>query len=95
MAQQALATVQIDDAHFRVTEWTFAPGTETGWHTHQLDYVVVPMTTGSLVLHTRDAETPFDLVAGRTYTRPAGAEHNVRNPGTATVTFIEVEAKAR
>ena len=38
----ATPTVQVDDARFRVTEWHFSPGAETGWHTHTMPYVVVP-----------------------------------------------------
>ena len=46
----AIPTVQIDNARLRVTEWRFAPGAATGWHRHAHDYVVVPMTTGRLLL---------------------------------------------
>ena len=44
--ERAVATVKIDNERVRVTEWRFAPGAATGWHRHELDYVVVPMTTG-------------------------------------------------
>ena len=46
----AIPTVQIDNERVKVTEWRFAPGAETGWHRHEMDYVVVPMTTGALTL---------------------------------------------
>ena len=42
---EAVPTVQVDNDRVRVTEWRFAPGTATGWHRHEFDYVVVPMTT--------------------------------------------------
>jgi quercetin dioxygenase-like cupin family protein len=48
----AVATVQVDNERVRVTEWRFAPGAATGWHRHELDYVVVPMTTGRLRIDT-------------------------------------------
>lgn len=46
----AIPPVQIDTASLRVTEWRFPPGAVTGWHRHALDCVVVPMTTGRLLL---------------------------------------------
>ncbi len=90
----AVPTVHIDTAYTRATRWTFAPGAETGWHRHELNYVVVPLTSGSLWLETRDAE-PAEavLTAGLPYTRQAGVEHNVVNRGNAEIVFIEIEMK--
>ena len=48
----AQPTLQIDNDRVRVTEWRFAPGTETGWHTHEMDYVVVPLYDGTLRIET-------------------------------------------
>src|SRR5262245_50559735 len=47
-AGRAVPTVQIDNELVRVTEWRFAPGAATGHHRHEMDYVVVPLTTGRL-----------------------------------------------
>ena len=90
----AVGTVQIDDERFRVTEWRFAPGASTGWHRHELDYVVVPMTTGVLRIVGADGELTADLIAGRSYTRQAGVEHDVHNANDFEFVFIEVEARA-
>lgn len=84
--------IHIDDDRFRVTEWRFPPGAETGWHVHGHDYVVVPITEGTLHLEepggtSRDAP----LTLHGPYTRRAGVEHNVINDGQAPVAFIEVE----
>ena len=49
-ALAAVPTVQLDTDRVKVTEWRFAPGAATGWHRHDYDYVVVPMTTGKLLL---------------------------------------------
>lgn len=89
----ATATVQIDNERVTVTEWRFAPGTETGWHIHPVDYVVVPLTTGELVLETRDATVVNALTAGVSYTRTAGSEHNVINDSGAEFVFVEIELK--
>ncbi|MDI2098634.1 cupin domain-containing protein [Ruicaihuangia caeni] len=92
--RQADAEVQLDDDTVRVTRWRFAPGTETGWHTHELDYVVVPVTDGALVLNERGADSrSFTLAAGASYTRTPGTEHNIVNESDAEVVFVEVEVK--
>ncbi|MFD1212094.1 cupin domain-containing protein [Arthrobacter sp. GCM10027362] len=93
MPQSAQSTVQIDDERFRVTEWRFPPGSETGWHRHEMDYVVVPMTTGELLLQTPDDESTSRLTAGQSYTRRAGSEHNVINPGEHEFVFVEIEVR--
>jgi mannose-6-phosphate isomerase-like protein (cupin superfamily) len=89
----AQATVQIDNDRVRVTEWRFAPGAHTGHHRHELDYVVVPMSTGRLLIRDRDGERTAELAAGQPYARPAGAEHDVVNPGAEPFVFIEIELK--
>lgn len=93
MRPQAIPTVQIDDNRVIVTEWRFPPGAETRWHTHAHDYVVVPMTNGSLVLETDEGIKTSLLVKGRSYTRHVGVRHNVINPGPDEVIFVEVEIR--
>ena len=89
----ATATVQIDNERVAVTEWRFAPGAETGWHRHQYDYVVVPQSTGKLLLKTGEGDKVSELVTGRSYFRKAGVEHNVVNANDAEFVFIEIEIK--
>jgi quercetin dioxygenase-like cupin family protein len=90
----ATPTVQIEDHHVRVTEWRFAPGAATGYHTHEHDYVVVPVRTGELELVGPKGETSRSkLVAGVSYNRPAGVEHDVINAGPDEMVFIEIELK--
>lgn len=89
----AIPTVQVDNDTVRVTEWRFAPGAETGWHRHEHDYVVVPVTDGTLHLETPDGPITADLKLGHSYSRPIGVEHNVINAGARELVFIEVEIK--
>lgn len=89
----ATATVQLDNEQVLVTEWRFAPGAETGWHRHAMDYVVVPMTAGELLLETDQGERRAQLVAGQSYSRLLGTEHNVVNAGSEELVFIEIELK--
>lgn len=84
---------QLETERVIVTEWRFAPGAETGWHRHEYDYVVVPLTTGTLLLETADGEKTADLKIGRSYARDAGVEHNVINANAYDLSFIEIELK--
>jgi|SRR5262245_5636207 len=90
---RAIATVQIDNATVRVTEWRFAPGASTGWHRHEYPYVVVPMTTGRLVATGPNGPAPADLVVGQSYARGAGVEHDVKNDNRFEFVFVEIEIK--
>jgi quercetin dioxygenase-like cupin family protein len=91
----ATPTVQIDNDQVRVTEWRFPPGTSTGWHRHEYDYVVVPMTTATLRILSAGGEAAGDLVTGQAYFRSAGVEHEVVNDNTFEVVFVETELKQR
>ena len=86
---KASAITQISNASVVVTEWKFAPGEETGWHKHQHDYVVVPLTVGALTLETKEGLVSADLLPGQSYSRPKGIEHNVINGNDFS--FVEIE----
>ena len=60
----AIPSVQIDNEQVKVTEWRFPPGAETGWHRHAMYYVVVPQTTGPLLLETAQGPVTSQLTAG-------------------------------
>ena len=90
---EAVPTVQVDNDRVRVTEWRFARGAATGWHRHEFDYVVVPMTTGKLLLKEGDGERYAELTAGVSYSREVGVEHNVINANDYEFVFVEVEMK--
>jgi quercetin dioxygenase-like cupin family protein len=91
----ARPTVQVDNGRVRVTEWRFGPGARTGWHRHEHDYVIVPLTTGSLQIHGREGEAMAALTAGQAYFRTAGVEHDVVNANAHEFVFVEIEVKAR
>jgi beta-alanine degradation protein BauB len=91
---QAVPTVQVDNERVRVTEWRFAPGAATGWHRHEMDYVVVPMLDGELELVGPDGErTRAKLSKGAPYFRNAGVEHDVINANAFEFAFVEIELK--
>ena len=90
----AKSTLQHDNERTRVTLWGFAPGDATGWHRHQLDYVIVPLTTGKLsLLGPGGVENEANLTAGISYFREAGVEHDVINANDFDFAFLEVEIK--
>ena len=91
---RAVATVQVENDHLRVTEWRFAPGAATGYHRHAYDYVVVPVVDGELELVGPDGgRSRARLEQGKSYFRNAGVEHDVINAGAGVMTFVEIEPK--
>jgi beta-alanine degradation protein BauB len=91
---KAVPTLLIENERVRVTEWRFAPGAATGWHRHELDYVVLPMQDGVLELVGRgDVRSRAELKQGVPYFRQAGVEHDVINANAYAFAFIEVELK--
>ncbi|MBX6368842.1 MAG: cupin domain-containing protein [Rhodospirillales bacterium] len=90
---QAIPRVQIDNERMRVTEWRFPPGAATGWHKHEYDYCIVPVTTGVLEIDAADGRRDARLITGESYFRPAGVEHDVINANDFEFVFIEVEVK--
>jgi quercetin dioxygenase-like cupin family protein len=93
VTERATPTVLIENDTVRVTRWHFAPRAATGWHRHEYDYVVVPLTDGTLRLVEPDGERDAVLEVGVPYFREAGVEHDVANANDYEFTFVEVELK--
>jgi beta-alanine degradation protein BauB len=92
--QSATSEVQVDTAEVRVTQWRLAPGSATGHHIHEMDYVIVPVTDGEMTIVLPGGErTKAELAAGKSYFRKAGVEHDVLNESMAEIVFLEVELK--
>lgn len=92
--EQAAATALLDDGRVRVTRFDFQPGAETGWHRHELDYVIVPLTACHMALEEPGgASREVKIAAGESYRRDAGVEHNVINASNTLMSFVEVELK--
>lgn len=89
---RATSRQHVENGRTRVTEWHFAPGAETGAHTHEYDYVIVPVTGSRMRLEMPDGTVGHaELEPGRSYFRPAGVSHNVINEGDGDLVFVEVE----
>ncbi len=94
MTNKAVPTLQVDNDRVRVTKWSFAPGAETGWHEHEMDYVVVPLIDGEVRIEAPDGSTStVEMKAGGSYAREVGVNHNVINAGSSDFAFVEVELK--
>lgn len=92
--EQATATQLIDDDRVRVTRFDFVPGAETGWHRHEMDYVITALTDCFMLLEEPGGESREVLVpAGTVYRRDEGVEHNVINGGDEPMSFVETELK--
>ena len=89
----AKPTVQLENERVIVTERRFPPGGHTGWHRHNHDYVVVPLTTGELQIFDGQKTVPAPLRAGVSYARQAGVEHDVINANSFEFVFVEIELK--
>ena len=92
----ARRTLLLDNEFTRITRWVFAPGDQTGWHRHELDYVTVQQSGGHLSLMGADgSETRVDYEDGRTLAWSAPVEHNAVNTSDQEVRVLEIEYRAR
>ena len=91
--EPAVPTVQQDDATVRITRWDFEPGAVTGWHQHGWPYFVILLNDAVLKVHDGKTETATQFVAGQSYSRPAGVEHDVMNGSPHKIAFVEIEVK--
>lgn len=84
--------VQLENEHFRVTKWVIEPGGVIAMHRHELEYVVVPLVTDTMRVTNADGSVIVaELQHGVSYSRPAGVEHEVANPGEREISFVEIE----
>ena len=93
--EKAEPEIQVENDRIKVTKYYFSLGSETGFHEHTWDYIVVPQTDGELLLIDENGiETKAELKEGISYYRKAGVRHNVINNGKKDLIFIEIEIKA-
>jgi quercetin dioxygenase-like cupin family protein len=85
--------VQQDDSTIRITRWDFPTGAVTGWHRHEWPYFVIMLTDGILRIHDGKSARNVPLVAGQSYMRLAGIEHDVMNGSEHPIAFVEIEVK--
>jgi quercetin dioxygenase-like cupin family protein len=89
----AVQTILVENDRVRVSRWQFEPGAHTGWHRHELDYVVVPLADGRLELEEGGETRIAELGHGVPYFRKAGVEHDVISANEGDFAFVEIELK--
>ena len=93
-APLARHTLLLENARTRITRWVFAPGDQTGWHSHAWDYVTVQQSGGALLLQGADGgEKRVDYADGRTLAWTAPIKHNAINISDVEVRVLEIEYK--
>ena len=91
---QARSRVLIDNDRCIVNEWRMRRGESTGFHTHERDYVVVPVTTGRLRVTGADGRAAErDREAGTPHAGLAGTAHDVECVSDGEYVFLEIEFK--
>src|SRR4029078_12317839 len=66
----AQSEVQVDTSEVRGTQWRLAPGSATGHHIHEMDYVIVPVTAGEMTIVAPNGElSKARLGLGKSYFR--------------------------
>lgn len=93
--EKAVATELVRDERVVVTRLDFEPGSETGWHRHSLDYVIVALTECQMLIEDQTGSKPVTIPRGEAYSRRAGVEHNVVNAGERAMSFVETELVGR
>lgn len=84
--------VTYENDQFRATKWTIPPGDHIPMHTHEYDYVVVPLCNTVMHVRTDSGELlEAQMQIGTSYGRPAGSAHECLNRGQDEIVFIEVE----
>ena len=93
MCYSAVVEVIDDNARVRLVRYTLPPGSVTGWHTHTLDYVIVPYADARVRVDTPTGSVEAEMHADQPYFRPAGIEHNVISLMPEPFSFLEIEIK--
>ncbi len=92
MSQQATCELLSEDSRTKVWRWTFESGQATGMHTHEYDYIAVPITGGQFTATFESGESlDVQQQAGVPYQREAGVRHNVTFVGAGQAAFVEIE----
>ena len=90
----ATANVLLDNQAVKITRWEFRPGQETGWHTHEMDYIVMPLMDGTLKIISEKQETNMvEVKTNNPYFKKAGVHHNVISANESYFAFLELEFK--
>lgn len=82
-----------DNDRVRIVRYTMLPGTETGWHVHALDYVIVPYADCRVRVDLPGSHVEAEMASNKPYFRKAGVKHNVTSLMPEPFSFLEIELK--
>ena len=88
---QAHAEILLSDVSVRITRHTLPPGATTGVHTHECDYVVVPVRGGTVRVERGTDSSDFTMAIGVPYARELGVTHSLVNVSDSEIVFVELE----
>ncbi len=90
----ATSKVLLENNLFKITRWEFESNQETGWHTHEMDYIVLPLKDGNLKIVSKDLKEEIVKVEiDKPYFKKAGVYHNVISHNLNFFSFLEIEFK--
>lgn len=94
MRKQATSELLVDNDRVRVTRWHHAPGAATGWHVHELDYVIVTVVGSTVtIIGGGGGDTSVRIHPGDSIFGVVGTAHDVINSGPGELVYIETELK--
>ena len=82
-----------DNERERIVRFTLAPGAATGWHKHELDYVIVPYDDCRVRVDKAEGSIEAEMFRNAPYFREKGVEHNVTSLMDRPFAFLEIELK--
>jgi len=87
----AISKLLFHDSAVRITRHTLLPGCTTGVHTHDHDYVVVPLREGTVLVESSSEVASFTMSRAEPYWRKSGVTHSLTNDSDMTIEFVELE----
>ncbi|MEZ5818373.1 MAG: cupin [Hyphomicrobiaceae bacterium] len=82
-----------DNERVRIVRYTLDPGARTGWHRHELDYVIVPYDDCRVRVDRSDGPVEAEMKRDAPYFRAKGTEHDVISLMDRSFSFLEIELK--
>lgn len=79
----------------KVWEFTLQPGEDIGFHTHQNDYLILPIETSMVEVTRGDSVEVGEYAGGDVIWRERGETHNAKNVGEKRYYQLLVELKDR
>ncbi|MDX2155680.1 MAG: cupin [Hyphomicrobiaceae bacterium] len=90
---KAVVEVLDDGPRVRIVRYTLPPGGSTGWHRHELDYIIVPYQDCRVQVVTPSGRVEAEMLRDKPYYREKGVEHDVTSLSDKPFSFLEIEIR--